>query len=293
MKKILVPVDFSDHANITCTYALEYAKFFPSELLLYHTYFDQIVIADSSFPDTIDMNTMYNEELMKEILHQSEKKLNELESKLQTKIKNDKIDGVTVRTEVTGGAVESELREICENYQPDLVVIGNKGEGKNISIWGRISTYLVNHIESPVLMIPEIRGFLGFTNIMVGVDLDEGNKSLIERVLTLFDTIPVNLHCVHFLVPRKHKKEEKERFLVLKEHFIRKESRGKISFEMIEIGEDNQKAIDTYIKEHNIQLIAFQPHKRSIFYTLFTANITKKNLFATNIPLLAMPVKSL
>jgi nucleotide-binding universal stress UspA family protein len=290
MKKILVPVDFSDHANITCSYALEYAKNFNSEILLYHTYFDQIVIADSSFPDTIDMNTMYNEELMKEILHQSEKKLVELESRLQTKIKNEKIDGVTVRTEVTGGAIESELTEIYNVYQPDLVVIGNKGEGKNLSIWGRISTYLVNHIDNPVLMIPEIKGFLGFKNIMVGVDLDEENLALIERVLALFDTFPVNLHCVHFLIPKKHK-EEKERFLVLKDYFSKKEYSGKISFEMIEIGEDNQKAIDAYIKEHDIQLIAFQPHKRSIFYTLFTANITKKNLFATNIPLLAMPVK--
>jgi nucleotide-binding universal stress UspA family protein len=290
MKKILVPVDFSDHANITCSYALEYARNFTSEILIYHTYFDQIVITDSSFPDTIDMNTMYNEELMKEILHQSEKKLKDLESKLLSKIRNEKIDGVTIRTEVTGGAVESELWEICKEYQPDLVVIGNKGEGKNISIWGRISTYLVNHIKSPVLMIPEIKGFLGFENIMVGVDLDEGNIALIERVLTLFDKFPVTLSCVHFLIPKKHK-EEKERFMALKDHFRSKEFTRKISFEMIAIEEDNQKAIDTYIKEHNIQIIAFQPHKRSIFYTLFTANITKKNLFATNIPLLAMPVK--
>jgi nucleotide-binding universal stress UspA family protein len=290
MKKILVPVDFSDHANITSSYALEYAKNFTSEILLYHTYFDQIVIADSSFPDTIDMNTMYNEELMKEILHQSEKKLNELEFKLKAKIKNEKIVGVTIRTEVTGGAIESELREICNDYQPDLVVIGNKGEGKNISIWGRISTYLVNHIDNPVLLIPEIKGFLGFNNIMVGVDLDEENDALIERVLDLFDTFPFTLFCVHFLIQKKHK-EEKERFFALKDHFSNKEVTRKISFEMIEIDEDNQKAIDTYIKEHNIQLIAFQPHKRNIFYTLFTANITKKNLFATNIPLLAMPVK--
>ena len=290
MKKILVPVDFSDHANITCTYALEYARNFTSEILLYHTYFDQIVIADSSFPDTIDMNTMYNEELMKEILHQSEKKLNELESKLLTKIKNEKIAGVTVRTEVTGGSVESELREICSEYQPDLVVIGNRGEGKNISIWGRISTYLVNHIDHPVLMIPEIKGFQGFDHIMVGVDLEEENIALIDRVMALFDSFPVNLSCVHFLVPKK-RKEEKERFQALKDHFSKEELTRKITFEMIEIEEDNQKAIDTYIKEHNIQLIAFQPHKRSIFYTLFTANITKKNLFATNVPLLAMPVK--
>jgi nucleotide-binding universal stress UspA family protein len=291
MKKILVPIDFSDNSNITCTYALEYAKNFTSEILLYHIYFDQIVITDSSFPDTINMNTMYNEELMKEMLHQSEKKLLELEKKILAKIKNENIEGVTVRTEVSGGATESELKEMCNIYQPDLVIIGNRGEGKNIKTWGSISTYLVNHICNPIIIIPEMKKFPGFSHIMVGVDLEEGNTALIERVLALFNTIPVKLSCVHFLVEKKHKGEEEERFRLLRDSFTGKKFAGIISFEMVGIEEDNQKAIDAYIKNHNIELIAFQPHKRNIFYTLFTANITKKNLFATNIPLLAMPVK--
>jgi nucleotide-binding universal stress UspA family protein len=291
MKKILVPVDFSHHTDIICTYALQYAKNFTSEILLYHTYFDQIVITDSTFPDIIDMNTMYNEELMKEILHQGEKKLTELENKILTKIKNENIEGVTVRTEITGGDIESELSEIYNEYQPDLVVLGNRGEGKNLGIWGKISTYIVNHVYSPVMMIPEIKGFLGFSNIMVGVDLGEENEALIERVHILFSSFPVKLFCVHFLINKEHKEEEEERFQALKNQFNNKEFKGKITFETIEIQEDNQKAIDSYIMEHNIELIAFQPHKRSIFYSLFTANITKKNLFATNIPLLAMTIK--
>ena len=291
MKKILVPIDFSDNSDITCTYALEYAKNFTSEILLYHIYFDQIVITDSSFPDTINMNTMYNEELMKEMLHHSEKKLHELEKKILAKINNENIEGVTVRTEVSGGATESELKEMCNVYQPDLVVMGNRGEGKNIKTWGTISTYLVNHICNPVIIIPGMKKFHGFSHIMVGVDLEEGNKDLIERVLELFTTIPVKLSCVHFLIEKKHKGEEEERFRLLRDSFPGKKFAGILSFEMVGIEEDNQKAIDAYIKDHNIELIAFQPHKRNIFYNLFTANITKKNLFATNIPLLAMPVK--
>jgi hypothetical protein len=110
---------------------------------------------------------------------------------------------------------------------------------------------------------------------------------LIENIQALFGTIPVNLYCVHFLI-HKNDDEEEKRFLALKQYFGKKDTGKKISFEMIGIEEDNQKAIDAYIKEHAINLIAFQPHKRSILYTLFTANITKKNLFATNVPLLAV-----
>ena len=291
MKKILVPVDFSSNSGIICTYALEYAKNFTSEILLFHIYFDQIVIADSTFPDTINMNTMYNEELMKELHHQSEKKLAELEKTISARIKKENIEGVTVRTEVTGGDIGTELQEKCNSYQPDVVVIGNRGEGQNIRAWGRISTYIVNHIAFPVIIIPEIRKFLGFGNIMVGLDLEEGNKSLIERLLSLMDAIPEKISCVHFLVEKKYKKEAAERLRSLQGSFRGKQYKGTITFELADIEEDNQSAVDSYITSRNIDLIAFQPHKRNIFYTLFTANITKKNLFATNIPLLAIPAE--
>jgi len=69
MKKILVPVDFSGHTDITCTYALELAQKYGAEIRLFHTFFDQFIIADSSFPESIDMSTMYNEEFLKEIMH--------------------------------------------------------------------------------------------------------------------------------------------------------------------------------------------------------------------------------
>ena len=84
MKKILVPVDFSSHTDITCRYALEFAKPFGAEIKLFHTYFDQIIIADTSFPDTLDMSTIYNEELMKEIFRQAEHHMEELEEKLKS-----------------------------------------------------------------------------------------------------------------------------------------------------------------------------------------------------------------
>jgi len=87
MKKILVPVDFSNHTDISCRYALEFAKATGAEIKLFHTYFDQIIIADTSFPDTLDMSTIYNEELMKEIFRHAQHNMQELEEKLTNLIK--------------------------------------------------------------------------------------------------------------------------------------------------------------------------------------------------------------
>jgi nucleotide-binding universal stress UspA family protein len=292
MKKILVPVDFSSHTDSTCSYALEFAKQEESEILLYHTYYDQIVIADNTFPDTMDMNTMYNEELMKELLHQAERNLNDLQNKIEQKIKKEKLENISLRTEVTGGDIEMELKEVCRTYRPDLVVMGTHGEGKNIQTWGRISTFIVNHVKVPVLMIPQIKGFLGFQSTMIAIDLAEENRTMIKNIVDLLMPFNIRLYCVHFLLQKKNKKEETVRFDALKVYFAEDKKYDTISFEMIEVEEDNQKAIVDYIEKHQIKLIGFQPHKRSFFYSLFTNNITKKNFFSTNTPLIAIPLSN-
>lgn len=291
MKKILVPVDFSAHTDITCTYALEFAKTMDSEIQLYHTYFDQIVIPDSTFPDTMDMNTMYNEELMKELLHQAEKNLDELRNKLENKIKREKLENITVRTMVTGGDIELEIKEVCREYKPDLVVMGSRGEGKSLTAWGRISTFIVNHVNVPVVMIPDIKGFIGIQNTMIAVDLSEENQKLIDHVIELLRPFNSQLSCVHFLLHKKNKKEETNRFESFKNAVTLRTKSSTMSFFIIAVEEDNQRSIEDFIREKNITLIAFQPHKRSFFYTLFTNNITKKNFFSTNVPLIAIPVR--
>jgi nucleotide-binding universal stress UspA family protein len=289
MKKILVPVDFSGHTAITSAYALEYAKVYGAEIRLFHTYFDQIVISDTSFPDSINMTTLYNEGLLREIIHQAEKNIEELKGSLEKKIRDENIPDISVTVSLAGGEIEQELKELCTGFHPDLVVMGTRGKGKNINVWGKVSTYIINHARVPVLTIPEIGSFLGFQRIMFAADLSEWNAQSVKTILDTFRGIPFHMNCVHFLLKGKQT-DEMERMKTLCEPFTRELEAGQLSFDMIEVTEDNQKAIDHFVSEKGISLIAFQPYKRSLLYNLFTRNITKKNLFATNIPLLAIPV---
>ncbi len=290
MKKILVPVDFSTHTDITCRYAIEFAKAFGAEIKLFHTYFDQIIIADTSFPDTLDMSTIYNEELMKEIFRQAEHNMQELEEKVNNMIKKEGLDNIIVTTNVTGGELEHELRGICSEFHPDLVVMGTTGKGNNINVWGKVSTFIIDHAQVPVITVPEIKNFLGFESIMFAADLSDGNTTTISDLLALFSVFSVRLHVVHFVTKTKQT-DVYLRMKALQMKFGKEEKSGKVTFKVEEVGDDNQKAVDQYVKENKVDLIAFQPHKRSLLYMFFTRNITKKNLFATNVPLLAVPAK--
>jgi nucleotide-binding universal stress UspA family protein len=288
MKKILVPVDFSGHTEITCKYAMELAKVYSAEIHIFHTFFDQIILADTSFPDTLDMSTIYNEELMKEIFHQAERNMKELQEKLESQILKENITNITLTTSLVAGEIEHELKIVCKEYHPDMVIMGTRGKGNNINIWGKVSTFIIDHARVPVLTLPEIKTFRGFRNIMFAADLNETNSVIIPVILELFKAYDIQLSVIHFLNKSKVK-DEYNQMKALQGKFAQEEKQNLIRFEMVVYEDDNQKVIDQFVSDNQIDLIAFQPHKRGLFYMIFTRNITKKNLFATNIPLLAIP----
>jgi len=291
MKKILVPVDFSGQTEITCRYAIEFARPTGAEIMLFHTYFDQIILADSSFPDTLDMSTVYNEELMKDIFRVSERNMMELENRLSEVLKEEGITHISILSKVTSGELAHELKEVCQEFHPDLVVMGTTGEGRSAGVWGKVSTYIISHAKVPVLTVPDMQKFRGFGTIMLTTDLSDETAVMITGLLKIFAPFSFRIRAVHFLT-RTKKTDEYTKMKELQQRFEAEEKKGLVTFEMVETEDDNQKAIDSYVVDRKIDLIAFYPHKRSLLYMMFTKNITKKNLYAAKVPLLAIPVKS-
>jgi len=289
MKKILVPVDFSGHTSMTVSYALELAGHTGAEIRFFHTYFDQIILADSGFPDTLDMSTVYNEELMKEIFRMAGQNMQELVTRTEGLVAEKKLPHITITSTLVGGEIEHELKVICKEYHPDLVVMGTRGKGNNLNVWGKVSTYIIDHARVPVFTIPRIESFRGFGNILFTADLSEKNSQALARLATMFRQYPSVIHVVHFYSPAR-KRDENLKMEKLRSTFEQEEQAGRIQFSLIGVEEEhNQQAVDQIVHDRKIDLIAFQPHKRSLFYMMFTRKITKKNLFATNIPLLALP----
>ena len=289
MKKILIPVDFSGNTEIACSYALEIADKEGAVIRLFHTYSDQFIIADSSFPDTIDMSTMYNEELLKEVMHQSEKKMESLHSHLEEKAKKYLRKNIEFQISLVGGEIESELHEQTKEFLPDIVVMGTRGTGKTSNRWGRVSTHIINNSKVPVLTVPEIKKFRGFDKIMLAANLSEKIEELITKIFLIFHEFPIHLYCVHFLI-KENESEENKKMEKLRNTFRKEEKAGKISFNIVAVKEDKQVIINREIDNQAIDLIVFQPHKHNMFYNLFTSKITKKNFQATNVPLLSLPL---
>jgi hypothetical protein len=215
----------------------------------------------------------------------------ELEEKLNTLVKKENLLNLVITTTVTGGELEHELKGICSEFHPDLVVMGTTGKGNNVNIWGKVSTFIIDHAKVPVIAVPEIKSFHGFKTIMFAADLSEGNADTISGLMGMFSAFSSRILVAHFITKAKHG-DAYDKMKNLQMKFGKEEKTNQISFEVIEVAEDNQSAIDQFVAANEIDIIAFQPHKHGLLHMFFTKNITKKNLFATNVPLLSVPPQS-
>jgi hypothetical protein len=225
---------------------------------------------------------------MKDIRWQAIQNMKEVEESFGEMIRKSKISGIILTTSVVGGEIEHELRELCDEYHPDLVVMGTTGKGNTLQVWGKVSTYIMDHAKVPVITVPEIKSFRGFGNIMFATDFSDGTENTLSNLLTLFSPFDSIIHVVHFITKVKQT-DAYVKMKALQLKFGKEEKLQKVIFNVVEVEEENQKAIDLFVNERSISMIAFQPHRRSLLSMLFTKKITRKNLFETNIPMVAMP----
>lgn len=286
MKKILVPIDFSENTERSCQYALQIGKKFGSEIRLFHSYFDQIIVSDSSFPTGVDTDTMLNEQLLRDIEQRAKEDIVNLQSELIEQLKKENIHNVKIVYTLKGGDPESEIVDECEDYRPDLVVMGSSGRGRKSILTGSVSKKVMRNADVPVLAIPENYTYKGIKNVMYMTDFGGPDRELLNKLMKLLKDFDVHIHCIHLNVHDKRRADNEQKMQSIKSHFSAEAEKGMISCNLIgskDISED----IENFVKENSIDLIAFLSHKRNVFQRLFTSKITKKDLFQADIPLLA------
>jgi nucleotide-binding universal stress UspA family protein len=286
MNKILVAVDFSEYTDIACEYALEIAKLNKAEICLIHVYFDRIQSSASVIPDAYGINHFVNAELISDSEKNAEYQLLYIKSDMISKLEKYNLSGIEVNTVVSSGSFESSFFDFCENYHPSIVIIGTKGKDKNPGIFGKAAHKIIEELRFPVLAIPVVASYSGIKNIMYATDLNDYDDVLIRKTYNLLDNFNIHIFCVHIV--------EKNEYLKaisimdnLKLTYNKEKQEDRFNCDVFE-NINKHDEIENFIKENNIHLIVFHPQKTNFFKRLFGQNFSKKYLFETNIPLLAI-----
>ncbi|OQX77560.1 MAG: hypothetical protein B6D64_08100 [Bacteroidetes bacterium 4484_276] len=287
MKKILVPIDFSEHTGTVCRFALEIAKKSGGEIRLFHAYFDYVIVQDSSFPSSVDTNEMFNQEMLVNIRNEAKVDMDKLVDELVDELKHEKIQNVKVLHTLTGGMPEDEILNISETYGPDMIVMGTRGKGEKDFLTGKVSSKVIKHVKCPVLCIPSKAKYHGFENMMYATDFNDEDIKDINKLFGFLIAYHPVVHCVHVNAGGDHLAGE-SKMNALKNHFDEKMLSGKLIFRVID-NDDFVDGINDYVTENKIDIISVVHHRKGFLERLMSKDHTHELLLHSDVPLYVFP----
>ena len=272
MQTILVPIDFSPQARNAAIHAAEYAKAFNAKLFLFHAYMLPTPVSEVPYVMvTVD-------ELQKE----NENELRKEAEWLGTTYK------IEVEWLVRIGIPSDEIRNLTEERQIDLVVMGMKGVGGLDKIIGSTTINSIRKVKVPVLIIPQDSRFVPLEHITYATDLHyELVTHSYKLLLTIARHFNASIHIVHVHTHKEQPKVDELEWRRAVEELL-----GDIEHDFYSI-EDNSvmHGINNFIEHHSSQLLVMIPHKHTFFERLFSRSQTTAMAYETRIPLLVLQQK--
>jgi len=155
IKKVLVPIDFSDYSKSALRYAVNFAKSFNAEILLIY------VVEPIIYPPDFSMGQIAMPTIITDWDNRAKEELDKL-------AKNEITNNGNVKTIIKTGKPFAEIIETAKEEDIDLIIIATHGHsGVEYILFGSTAEKVVRKAPCPVLTLREpIKGF----------NYKEGNK---------------------------------------------------------------------------------------------------------------------
>jgi universal stress protein A len=143
MKKIIVPIDFSEYSKKSLRYAVEFATSFQSEILLIY------VIEPVTYPADFSFGQIALPMAETEVRQRAEAQLEKL---IETAIERR----VSARAFVRAGKPSAEIVRLAGDESADLIIIATHGHtGVEHVLFGSTAERVIRKAPCPVLSIRE------------------------------------------------------------------------------------------------------------------------------------------
>ncbi len=292
IRRILVPVDFTDHSVNAIDYALVLASNLKASIVLFNAYLDPVGNPHSYFesfayqPDT--------DKIIEEIEEDSASQLKQLVAKYKAIINERKIKGVGISYDLSKGNSVDTILLKADEYKPGIIIVGTRGnELSGIRSFGSFTSQLIARSTYPVIAVPsEYNAEYAEIpmRICFATDFDTSDFSVLNRLIPLTRPSKSRIYCVHVAQQIADKADELK-MLKLKRYLF--DTLGELNIEcgLLE-GKELQQAMGKFVESRNIDLLVVSTRKRNLLQKLTMPSAAKKFLFRTNIPILVFQAQT-
>lgn len=187
MKKIIIPVDFSDHSEYALKTAAKLAKKHDAELLVLHML------------EMSDIMLTTSEEF------QSQKAaffLQIAEQKLEGFLKKDYLNDLKVTSIIKHFKVFSEVNDVALKNDADLIVMGSHGSSGIAEFFvGSNTERVVRNANIPVLVVKNNVSDVNFNVVAFACSFSEETIKPYLNAVKMFDKIDTKFYLVHVNLP--------------------------------------------------------------------------------------------
>jgi nucleotide-binding universal stress UspA family protein len=189
MKRILVPVDFSEEAKCAVKVAADIANKTDSEIYLLHMVDlpEGIIDAQSGTDNSSPAAILYMQKIHERF----------------DEIKNSpELEGLKVHEKVHFQKTFDGVIEESKKDDIDLIVMGSSGaSGIKEMIVGSNTEKVVRHSDIPVLVVKKNTGDLNIKHIVFASDFSDDSKNRFKDVINFAKLFDANLHLLYVNTP--------------------------------------------------------------------------------------------
>ena len=271
MKKIVLPIDFSEASSNAFDYALELAQIVNGVIKVIHAY--EYVAMDAA--SSIYINEKIDLDKGQEI--------SDFIKDARRRWSGTKHEIPLIDHELRLGPVVDEVLAVCEAQSEALIVIGSSGRGDALKRWfGSTTTSLVKRCTRPVLVIPPKVKFEKIQRIAYAYDALAMDKSAIDYLARFARFFDAELHLVH-VATEKPPVNSYDLLQLWKNNY----PKTRLFLHEIE-GDDIYTSLSDFVKEQEINMVAMTTRKHGFFENLFYESLARKMTVECEFPLMVL-----
>jgi nucleotide-binding universal stress UspA family protein len=285
IRRIMVPVDFSDISFDACRFAVSLAAKYKAEVKLVHVFYNPS-IEISPYADHYSYQVKLVESL-REIEKSARENMLKLEHRIKVWCIKENLSQIHVSAKLINGFSTDEILEFADTYKPALIVMGTRGLTRdNYKAFGRFVNKVIENTSIPVLALPSgtVKTITEIKSVMYATDFDPSDYSALNRLIQMMAPFKIKIHCVHICFVEK-KPWDPVKLDELKANLSNEYKGINISFHNI-ISDNILTGLETYIRENQIDALAVTTHKRNLLEKIFIPSVSHKIYKETGKPLL-------
>ena len=266
MKKICVPVDFSDASIKALDYALSLAEKLDARVDVVHVYHLSLAEAGRIPPELV-------EDRLAELKEEMKQKLEALRDRQGG-------DRIAHTEPIYGIFVDAEISDYVRDAGCDLIVMGIRGQHSMLEkLVGNTTTMTMMHAPVPVLGVPEKAEWGEIRKIAYATEFRPTAKLAVKQLKEFADAVGAQLYLVHVCKDRTQNPA----------HLVKEwEAEVGRTFDGISIvyQDDVIKGLDEYVQTHQIDILSLFIPARRLWERLFHSSVSQRMVYHSTIPLL-------